>query len=190
MSIRNSTKLAFAGALKSLLNTKDMSAVRVQDLCKLCGTERPTFYYHFRDKYDLVTWIYEQDVEKTLAMCGGCYNEAQMEQLLILMQREQIFYRKAFADSDQNALLPYIQQMIRSVSRTVVQEQRSGDPLTQEEQFTINFLSYSWCRCLADWVEGKYSMTAREYARLMYRHLSYPGLEEISEEELPSGQKA
>lgn len=187
MSIRNGTKRAFAEALKSLLNTKEMGAVRIQDLCRLCGTERPTFYYHFRDKYDLVTWIYEQDVRRTVQQYGR-YNAAQLEMLLDLMQQEQVFYRKAFADSAQNALLPYIQQMILSITRSAMQGRRAGEDLTQEEQFTINFLAYSWCRCLADWIEGKYTMSAGEYARLMYRHLSYLGLREIVERELPEGQ--
>lgn len=189
MSIRNSTKLAFAEALKSLLNTKELSAVRVQDLCRLCGTERPTFYYHFRDKYDLVTWIYEQDVRDTLEQCGGQYGIRQTECLLTMMQREQVFYRKAFADSAQNALLPYIHQMIFSITRSAVQGRRTGESLTQEEQFTINFLAYSWSRCLADWIEGKYTMSAGEYARLMYRHLPYLEIQEISEGELPEEQR-
>lgn len=190
MSIRNATKLAFAVALKNLLNTKEMSAVRVQDLCRLCGTERPTFYYHFRDKYDLVTWIYEQDVQQTLRQCGDVYSAAQMELMLQIMRREQVFYRKAFADSDQNALLPYIRQMIQSRTQSVVQGRGSGEVLTQEARFTINFLAYSWCRCLVDWIEGKYTMSAGEYARLMYRYLSYLEIQEISEAELMEGQKA
>ena len=187
MSIRNGTKRAFAEALKRVLNTKEMGSVRVQDLCRLCGTERPTFYYHFRDKYDLVTWIYEQDVRRTVQQHGR-YNAAQLEMLLELMQQEQVFYRKAFADSAQNALLPYIQQMILSMTRSAVKDRRSGEDLTQEEQFTINFLAYSWCRCLVDWIEGKYTLSAGEYAQLMYRQLSYLGLREIPAMELPEEQ--
>lgn len=190
MSIRNSTKQAFAQALKSLLNAREMSAIRVQDLCRSCGTQRPTFYYHFRDKYDLVAWIYEQDVRETLQLSGGSYDVGFLERLLVRMRQEQVFYRKAFADSDQNALLPYIQQMIRSMTWSAVQDRRSGEHLSQEEQFTINFLAYSWCQCLVDWIEDKYTMTAGEYARLMYRHLSYLRLREISGEEFPTGQKA
>lgn len=179
MSIANSTKQAFADALKLTLNTKELSAVRVQELCRLCGTERPTFYYHFRDKHDLIAWIYEQDVARTLAMTGGVYGEKQLEELLRIMQTEQVFYRKAFADSTQNALLPYVQQMILSAAESVLQVQLSKENLGQEDKFVINCMAYSWCRGLVDWIEGKYDLSAREYARLMFRYLSWPNIRDL-----------
>ena len=37
--------------------------VRVSDLCERCGVERRVFYYHFKDKYDLVAWMFEQDYQ-------------------------------------------------------------------------------------------------------------------------------
>ena len=65
MSIRESTKYAFANALKQLLTTKDLQKIRVTELCKLCGAERPTFYYHFRFQMELTSSV-------LLKMAAGC----------------------------------------------------------------------------------------------------------------------
>ena len=171
MAIKNSTRLAFANALKSLLATRELSAVRVQELCRICGAERPTFYYHFRDKYDLVCWIYEQDLLEAMDGFGGSYSEAKIEKLLLRMAEEQTFYRRAFNDSGQNSLLPYILQSNIRLARQVMRDQHMLDNLTQEDEFHIHMHTYAWCGCLQDWVGGRYDFTAAQYAQLMYRSL-------------------
>ena len=172
MAIKNSTKQAFADALKSLLATKELSTVRVQELCRLCGTERPTFYYHFRDKYDLIAWIYEQDLVESMGRFGGRYSESQLEKLLLRMAEEQTFYRRAFNDSGQNALLPHILQSNIRLARQLLQNLQILENLSQEDEFYIHIYTYAWCGCLQDWVNGRYDFTAAQYARLMHRSLA------------------
>jgi len=181
MGIRNSTKLAFANALKSLLVTRELSAVRVQEICRLCGTERPTFYYHFRDKYDLISWIYEQDLRESMVRSGEEFGESQLEQLLLIMQAEQTYYRKAFHDSGQNALLPYILQSNIRLARKLMQEKPIPENLSREDEFQIRVYTYAWCGCLQDWVNGRFDFSAARYARLMYRSMVELGSYSVKE---------
>ena len=48
------TKNALAMALKQLMKTQGFDKISVSEICKECGMNRKSFYYHFRDKYDLV----------------------------------------------------------------------------------------------------------------------------------------
>lgn len=181
MAIRNSTKQAFADALKSMLAARELSAVRVQELCRICGAERPTFYYHFRDKYDLVSWIYEQDLQKSVRLSGEPYGVNQLEQLLLIMQADQTFYRKAFHDSGQNALLAYILQSNIRMAREVLQDYQALVNLTREDEFQIRVYTYAWCGCLQDWVSGRYDFSAAQYAGLMHRSMSELALKSLQE---------
>ena len=52
----NITKNALASAMKSLMERKSFSKISVGDICELCQMNRKSFYYHFKDKYDLVIW--------------------------------------------------------------------------------------------------------------------------------------
>lgn len=176
MAIRNSTKQAFANALKNLLATKELSAVRVQELCRICGAERPTFYYHFRDKYDLVSWIYEQDLQASLEISGGRFCQAQLEKLLVTMMAEQTFYRKAFHDSGQNALLSYILQSNLRVARETRGHGEAPEELSRENEFRIRVYTYAWCGCMKDWIDGRFEFTAAQFARIMYRSVVQLGL--------------
>ena len=61
MRTTRDTKGMFADALETMMERIPLSKVRVADLCARCGVERRVFYYHFKDKYDLVAWMFERD---------------------------------------------------------------------------------------------------------------------------------
>ena len=55
----NTTKKALAQSLKELMGQQPFSKISVADICESCGMSRKSFYYHFKDKYDLVHWIFK-----------------------------------------------------------------------------------------------------------------------------------
>ena len=61
MADSNITKLALSGALKELLEEQSFEKISVSDICERCGMNRKSFYYHFKDKYDLVNWIFDTE---------------------------------------------------------------------------------------------------------------------------------
>ena len=69
MADSNSTKSALADAMKKLMVCKSFAKISISDLCEECGLNRKSFYYHFKDKYDLVNWIFYVD----LRMNGMCW---------------------------------------------------------------------------------------------------------------------
>ena len=97
------TKLWIAAAMKRLMAKKPLDKIRVTEICREAEIERPTFYYHFQDKYDLVAWIFFQDADSTdilsVASAAAGMNE---------MRQEMLFYRRAYEDSSQNALWQYM----------------------------------------------------------------------------------
>ena len=61
------TRKAIADSLKSLLSERPLSRITVMDIASRCGISRMTFYYHFRDIYDLVGWIISSDITSILS---------------------------------------------------------------------------------------------------------------------------
>ena len=56
------TKRAMAQSLKKFLRKKDLDKITINDITSDCGVNRQTFYYHFKDIYDLLEWIYKNEV--------------------------------------------------------------------------------------------------------------------------------
>ena len=51
-------KQSLAASLKKLLMTQRIDKITIKELTDDCGISRAAFYYHFRDIYDLVEWIF------------------------------------------------------------------------------------------------------------------------------------
>ena len=60
------TKKAIEASLKNLLLKKPFDKITINDIAEDCGISRMTFYYHFKDIYDLVEWACEEDAKKIL----------------------------------------------------------------------------------------------------------------------------
>ena len=60
------TKRALEASLKKLLLQKPLNKITINDITEDCGVNRMTFYYHFKDIYDLVDWIMVEDAAKAL----------------------------------------------------------------------------------------------------------------------------
>ena len=61
MADSNITKKALATALKDLMSEMSFEKITISDICEKCDMNRKSFYYHFKDKYDLVNWIFDTE---------------------------------------------------------------------------------------------------------------------------------
>lgn len=59
------TKNDLENALKQLLKVRPLSKVTIKDLCEACNIYRVSFYYHFKDIYDLMEWSCLNDTKKS-----------------------------------------------------------------------------------------------------------------------------
>lgn len=60
------TKRTLAGSLKKLMEQKSLSRITISELCRDCGLNRKTFYYHFDDIQSLLKWMLEQEAENVI----------------------------------------------------------------------------------------------------------------------------
>lgn len=62
--IKPDTKQIFADALVELCKTKPLEKITVQNIVDYCEAGRQTFYNHFKDKEDLVAYVFILDEKK------------------------------------------------------------------------------------------------------------------------------
>ncbi len=56
-------KQILSESLIDLVNKKSLNKITVQMIVDNCNMTRQTFYYHFKDKYDLANWIFRTNVD-------------------------------------------------------------------------------------------------------------------------------
>ncbi len=98
-----STKHWIAEKMREIMRHKPIDKIRVTEVCAAADIRRPTFYYHFRDKYDLVAWMFYNDAYGTDIISVSSAADGMNK-----MKREIMFYKRAYEDVSQNALWHYM----------------------------------------------------------------------------------
>ncbi|MCI6401625.1 MAG: TetR/AcrR family transcriptional regulator [Candidatus Fimivicinus sp.] len=150
------TKWALEASLKNLLLQKPLNKITINDIAEDCGINRMTFYYHFKDIYDLVEWACIEDAAKALEG-NKTYDTWQQGFLNIF-----------------NAVLenkPFIMNVYHSVSREQVElylykltydlligvvEEKASDMVVRDEdkKFIADFYKYAFVGIMLNWIKN------------------------------------
>lgn len=71
---RKKIKDIFVESFYELAKSKSVDKITVKEIATYCGYSSATFYRHFQDKYDLITWGYAQEVEEIMSQIGKKYS--------------------------------------------------------------------------------------------------------------------
>ena len=149
------TKRALVASLKNQLLKKPLDKVTISDITDDCGISRMTFYYHFKDIYDLIEWAFEEETSRILEGKKD-YDTWQQGYLRIF--------------EDLNANKPFIMNVYRSISREkvenylyritydllihVINEKAKGMNVRDEDKkFLANFYKYAFVGLVLDWIK-------------------------------------
>lgn len=149
--MHNLTKELFAGELEAMLNEMPFGKVRVTELCRRCEVSPQAFYYHFKDKYDLVTWMFLRDFE-----FEGC--QGSLEDLVTALERmwaHREFYNRAFDIRSQNSLLEYLPGFFAGLA---------GENLTDTQMVAVWYDACGTMGLLWRWMKGDVKASPHELA--------------------------
>lgn len=65
-------KEQMAASLKRLMARKPLHKITIQEIADDCGINRYTFYYHFQDIYDLLSWTFRQEALSLIHQSDSC----------------------------------------------------------------------------------------------------------------------
>ncbi len=148
------TKNALATALKELLAIKPFDKVTVVDIAQRCGINRKTFYYHFKDIYDLIEWIFLGEVQKALDNNRSYQNwRTGAFQVLTYARDNRQLVMNAYHNMDRDRLMNYLYKLNYTLVAGIVDEQSQGRKLRQEDKaFIANFYKYAFVGLMMDWI--------------------------------------
>ena len=167
MRTKRDTKGMFADALEAMMERMPLSKVRVADLCARCGVERRVFYYHFKDKYDLVAWMFERDYESA-ADGRAPYSEALYAEAHRRLWARRVFYRRALDEDSQNSIWRYLLQFSVEANERALKRHLGVPVLSREHAFMASHFAYGNMGCLVDWLRGSISATPEQLASCMF----------------------
>ena len=160
------TKIWIADKLKQLMTEKPLDKIRVTEVCKLAEIERPTFYYHFKDKYDLVAWIFLNNAYKTDVVSLKSSAEAMAN-----MRQEFIFYKRAYDDVSQNALWQYMLEYFVKRYETEAIKKIGNDVLDTQLRYSIRLYCYGCVGMTKEWLLYDNTTSAETIVGMMFESM-------------------
>lgn len=168
MADSNITKRALAAALRELMDELPFEKIQVAQICERCNMNRKSFYYHFKDKYDLLNWIFDTEF---LAFVRALKNNAGTEKRVELLKEiceyfyeNRKFYRKALKIKGQNSFSEhfreYCQPLIRLRLTYLIGEDRVDD-------FAVNFYTDAVLCAMERWLMDKNCMPPDQFLSKM-----------------------
>ena len=140
--------------MKKLLLEKPLNKITINDITEDCGVNRMTFYYHFKDIYDLVDWILTEDATK--AMEGresfDTWTEAFLDILHQIRDNKALVlnvYRSVGREQVEQYLYKLLDPMLKEFA-----DRECHDITVQDDdkQFVVDFYSYALVGVVLEWI--------------------------------------
>ncbi|MFR8665910.1 MAG: TetR-like C-terminal domain-containing protein [Ruthenibacterium sp.] len=150
------TKRALEQSLKNLLLKKPLTKITVGDITDDCGINRMTFYYHFKDIYDLVEWSCLEDAKQALEE-KKTYDTWQQGLLQIFkaVQENKPFILNVYRCVHREQVEKYLQPLVDQLLLNVINEEAAGITVRDEDkQFIAQVYSYMFIGLMLDWIKN------------------------------------
>ena len=150
-----STKNAMKASLKKLIKKKTLNKITISDIAEDCGISRMTFYYHFKDIYDLVDWCITSDAAESSE--GKVFRDTWQNELMTIFRSARLnknFYVPLFRSMDRELAERYILRYTGIVAKRIVDD-NSGIELTeQEKERFADYYSHAIMGVISCWDMG------------------------------------
>jgi probable dihydroxyacetone kinase regulator len=148
------TKRALEASLKNLLLKKPLDKITINDIAEDCGINRMTFYYHFKDIYDLVEWSCVEDASKALAG-KKTYDTWQQGflQIFEMVLDNRPFIMNVYHSVSREHVENYLYKLTYDLMIGVVEEKSAGMQVRQEDkEFIADFYKFAFVGLMLDWI--------------------------------------
>lgn len=161
------TKKLIVKTLIQLMDQSDLKDIFVKDIAEKSNITRQTFYRHFKDKYDVINWYYDQEVETLFTSMSSI--EGIHRNLIIKLnkfQEELVFFRNAYDYNGQNSLSKHeFQRIYHTLSAKC--QQNTQDSL--ELKYSIEFFCHGVIQMTTDWINQSCPISSQQLADILMK---------------------
>ncbi|MBQ9007014.1 MAG: TetR/AcrR family transcriptional regulator C-terminal domain-containing protein [Atopobiaceae bacterium] len=155
MSKADLTKRALSEAFSELLKEKPFEQITVTDITRKAGVNRQTFYYHFRDLYDLIAFSVKQHIHAILPDMDSTTDwELDLVTVLNALREERDSVYKLGHSIDPGYAKRFMREHVSGLVSSFITKMQPEAHLTQEDRRLIaQFFGAGLIDILDSWVD-------------------------------------
>lgn len=171
------TQQAMAASLKKLLSKKTLDKITVKEIADECGVRRQTFYYHFKDIYDLLEWTFLQEGERIIdrERLSDTWQDIYLK-VFHYIEKNRSFIINAYNSMGREPLERFLYQIVYDLIAKFLNDMESSEKLTGEDKtFICDFYKFGLVGVILEWIgqgmkEDPEVLSSR-INRLLERHI-------------------
>ena len=154
MDVSEKMKYKLANGMKELLVHTPVDKITVKQIVDQCDVTRPTFYRHFKDKYDLINWYFDRILLESFQHMGeGKTAYEGLVNKFHYIEEEKLFFKAAFRNDDQNCLRDHDFQLILRFYENQIQA-KTKQPIPENLHFQLEMYCQGSVYMTTQWVLG------------------------------------
>ena len=165
------TRMAILSAFAELAMEKTVDKITVKDITDRCSISRNTFYYHFKDVYEVLEVFLDMEAKRVTRMIEEDMGHIDEEEACLKGFEYMLTHRSMFYNLYQSAgkdeVKKYLDQTAAALFSHQVNVLSEGIPASEGDRELISrFYGYAMKGFLVEWLEGK---TDRPAEKVIHR---------------------
>ena len=176
MEKKELTKQLLGESFRHLLETTSFEKITIHMITDDAGVIRPTFYHYFKDKYEVVEWIFEEEIGQPVRemLASGMYKEA-VKMLFVKLDENRPYYKKIFMITGQNSFIEILEKDIYSLILDFYKghkTKRRDIPKTLTDEAIAQYYTMICVNIIKQWVQAGANVKTQDliegYAFLLF----------------------
>lgn len=172
--IRKTTKDILAESFLELASDRRIDKMTVTMITDNCGMSQPTFYNHFRDKYDLIVWIYDRhmgEIAGRIGRDGYVWRDCLSDVAAYYCENRDFIVNAIKNTSGQDSFLEYIRKRNTAFMKAEVRKKLMTEYIPEEIMGCIRIYVYGTVQYMKDWLTGDMRQRPEQVAGIWERSL-------------------
>lgn len=158
-----STKKKIANCVKALMRHKEIRRITIHDIMDATDMSRQSFYYHFKDIYDVLEWIAVNDFAEAMRCDENTGLSDWMLLLLDVVRKDKFFYEKIVREIEWPKIMNSVKKPAEAQIQRMIHCDKNYLKLHKKEwQFCVEFLATSFSYYMMDYIYHRKNLSNEE----------------------------
>lgn len=174
MSIKPNTKKILADSLEELLKYDSLEDITVTKIISNCNASRSVFYKHFKDKYDLMIWIYINQIGKSKNRNNvNTWRELSLEVYSYIYEKKD-YFKNIIKYKNQNNFLEFLYSYCCEYFDKILYKELEVNKLPLEIDVSVKMYSASMIFLVKEWISDDFKENVETIASLSCDNIPVP----------------
>ena len=171
---KNTTKELLAGSFLELAEKVPINKITIANIADNCGVTQPTFYRYFKDKYDMIAWIYAREAGKNISkvgMDGYVWKDTFLDGMRFYDENRKFMVNALKHTSGRDSFLLQMSDMNIRFIENEIKKKLDVSECPQDLSAIVKMFCYGTNQFLYDWLIEKSDLSYEQVADLMEKSI-------------------